>query len=153
MQVLPVADISDRKYLAPKHPPVAKHQLLLKKAMVERGAKYTLCGNVHADDAYLGGELAGGKAGRGSKSKVPFFAGCPHRAIVADGHKPKDLSEFSWINTIWANSEPAWMALIMHSISPNTELVTSVRLFTVSTGASILKRSLYVCSFPQPLSS
>ena len=103
MRVLTIADISDRKYLAPKHPPVAKHQLLLKKAMVERGAKYTLCGNVHADDAYLGGELAGGKAGRGSKSKVPFFAGCPHRAIVADGHKPKDLPEFSWINTVLGN--------------------------------------------------
>jgi len=34
------------------------------QAMVERDAKYTLCGNIQADDAYLGGELAGGKAGR-----------------------------------------------------------------------------------------
>ncbi len=42
--------------------------------MVERDAKYTLCGNVQADDAYLGGELAGGKAGRGSENKVPFVA-------------------------------------------------------------------------------
>ena len=41
-------------------------------AMVERDAQYTLCGHVQADDAYLGGELAGSKAGRGSENKVPF---------------------------------------------------------------------------------
>jgi|SRR5690606_10730550 len=27
-------------------------------------------------------------------------AGCQHRAIVADGRKPKDSPEFSWINTV-----------------------------------------------------
>ncbi len=42
------------------------------QAMVERDAKYTLCGNVQADDAYLGGELAGGKAGRGSREQGIF---------------------------------------------------------------------------------
>ncbi|SCZ84233.1 transposase [Nitrosomonas mobilis] len=26
--------------------------------------------------------------------------GCQHRAIVADSHRPKDLPEFNWINTI-----------------------------------------------------
>ena len=102
MQVLPVADISDRRHLVPKHPLGTKHLVLsnlsdqpsqdktglsaldlkrqlgvsyptawliqqkLMQAMVERDAKYTQCGNVQADDAYLGGELAGGKAGRGS---------------------------------------------------------------------------------------
>ncbi|SCZ84232.1 hypothetical protein NSMM_130009 [Nitrosomonas mobilis] len=40
----------------------------------------------------------------------------------------------------------------MHSFLLNTEPVTLVHLFTVSTGASILKRSLYACSSPQPLS-
>jgi len=44
------------------------------QTMVERDAKYTLCGNVQADDAYLGGELAGGKADRGSENKVLFVA-------------------------------------------------------------------------------
>ena len=125
--------------------------------MVERDAKYTLRGNVQADDAYLGGELTGGKAGRGSENKVPFVAaislsaegrplyikmapvpgftrkavsdwananlapdcivtsdglgcfsgvtdaGCQHRAIIADGRKPKDLPEFNWINTVLGN--------------------------------------------------
>jgi len=52
----------------------------------------------------------------------------------------------------WVTSKPAWVARIMHSISPNTEPVTSVRLFTVSTGASILRCFLYVYSSLQPTS-
>ena len=42
------------------------------RAMVERDAKYTLSGDVQVDEACLGGELVGGKAGRGSENKVPF---------------------------------------------------------------------------------
>jgi predicted RNA-binding Zn-ribbon protein involved in translation (DUF1610 family) len=49
-----------------------QHKLM--QAMVEREALYTLKGNVQIDDAYLGGELTGGKAGRGSENKVPFIA-------------------------------------------------------------------------------
>ena len=30
-------------------------------------------------------------------------AGCQHRAIVADGRKPKELPEFNWINTVLGN--------------------------------------------------
>jgi hypothetical protein len=44
------------------------------QAMVERDAQYKLCGDIQVDDAYLGGELAGGKAGRGSENKIPFVA-------------------------------------------------------------------------------
>jgi hypothetical protein len=36
--------------------------------------KRQLGGLLQIDDAFLGGELRGGKAGRGSKSKVPFIA-------------------------------------------------------------------------------
>ena len=42
--------------------------------MSERETKYTLSGQVQVDDAYFGGELSGGKAGRGSENKVPFVA-------------------------------------------------------------------------------
>jgi len=46
------------------------------QAMVERDAQYTLCGHVQADDAYLGGELAGGKeAGRGPRTRLLFTIG------------------------------------------------------------------------------
>jgi transposase-like protein len=48
------------------------HKLM--QAMSERDAQYTLGGRVLIDDAYLGGELTGGKAGRGSENKVPFVA-------------------------------------------------------------------------------
>ena len=123
------------------------------QARVERDAHYRLSGNIQVDDAYLGGELAGGKAGRRSENKVPFvaalslsaegqprfikmapisgftrkaiangpkddlrpgcvvlsdglacFAGvtdadCQYYVIIAGDRKPKDLPEFSWLNT------------------------------------------------------
>ena len=50
------------------------------QAMDERDAQYTLYGDVQVDDAYLGGELAGGKAGRGSENKVPFVVAISHSA-------------------------------------------------------------------------
>ena len=58
-----------------------QHKLM--QAMVEREEQYTLCGDVQVDDAYLGGELAGGKAGRGSENKVPFVAAI---SLGAEGH-------------------------------------------------------------------
>ena len=48
------------------------HKLM--QAMTEREAGYVLKGDVQLDDAYLGGERPGGKAGRGSENKVPFLA-------------------------------------------------------------------------------
>ena len=49
-----------------------KHKLM--QTMTEREATRELCGRVEVDDAYLGGERSGGKAGRGSENKVPFIA-------------------------------------------------------------------------------
>ncbi len=146
-----------KRQLGVSYPTAWLIQQKLMPAMVERDAEYTLCGNIQVDDVYLGGELAGGKAGRGSENKVPFVAavslnaegqpmyikmapvpsftrkaiadwaredlspscivtsdglacfsgvvdvGCEHRPIIAAGRKPKDLPEFSWINTILGN--------------------------------------------------
>ena len=44
------------------------------QAMAEREDRYRQSGAVQMDDAYLGGERNGGKAGRGSENKVPFVA-------------------------------------------------------------------------------
>lgn len=49
------------------------HQKIL-AAMAQREEAHRLSGIVQLDDAYLGGERAGGKAGRGSENKVPFVA-------------------------------------------------------------------------------
>ena len=49
-----------------------KHKLM--QAMLERDQSYRLEGRVQVDDAYLGGELPGGKRGRGSQNKTPFLA-------------------------------------------------------------------------------
>lgn len=132
-----------------------QHKLM--QAMVERESAYTLTGDIQVDDAYLGGELTGGTAGRGSGNKVPFVAavslnpdghplytkmtpvpgftrtaiaawaakvltpgcqvtsdglacfggvtdaGCDHQAIIVGSRKPKDLPEFSWVNTLLGN--------------------------------------------------
>ena len=44
------------------------------RAMADREEAYLLRGKIQIDDAYLGGELPGGKAGRGSENKVPIVA-------------------------------------------------------------------------------
>jgi len=49
-----------------------KHKLM--QVMAEREVDTRLSGRVEIDDAYLGGENPGGRAGRGSENKVPFIA-------------------------------------------------------------------------------
>ena len=44
------------------------------RAMTEREEAYVLRGKIQIDDAYLGGERPGGKAGRGSENKIPIVA-------------------------------------------------------------------------------
>jgi len=63
-----------KRQLGVSYPTAWLIQQKLMQTMVERDAQYQLCGDVQVDDAYLGGELAGGKAGRGSENKVPFVA-------------------------------------------------------------------------------
>jgi ribosomal protein L37AE/L43A len=49
-----------------------KHNVM--EVMRVREDARQLTGRVEMDDAYLGGERSGGKAGRGSENKVPFIA-------------------------------------------------------------------------------
>ena len=64
------------------------------RAMTEREEAYLLRGKIQIDDSYLGGELPGGKTGRGSENKIP---------IVTSGKHPSDLPQFRWINTLLGN--------------------------------------------------
>lgn len=57
------------------------HKLM--QAMAEHEEGRRLEGEVMVDDAYLGGELPGGKAGRGSENKVAFVAAV---SLDSDGH-------------------------------------------------------------------
>jgi len=50
-----------------------QHNKIL-RAMSEREDAYVLRGKIQMDDAYLGGERPGGKAGRGSENKIPIVA-------------------------------------------------------------------------------
>jgi len=75
--------------------------------LAERDAQYKLSGNVQIDDAYLGGELAGGKAGRGSENKVPFVAAI---SLSAEGRplyiKMAPVPSFTGRAIVaWANSD------------------------------------------------
>jgi len=49
-----------------------KHKLM--QVMKEQEDEDTLSGRIEVDDAYIGGKIKGGKRGRGSENKLPFFA-------------------------------------------------------------------------------
>ncbi len=51
---------------------LVKHKLM--QVMLVREEDRRLTGRIEIDDAYVGGELHGGKPGRGSPNKVPFVA-------------------------------------------------------------------------------
>jgi hypothetical protein len=53
------------------------------EAMKDRDGQYFLRGIIHIDDACFGGELNGGKAGRGLENKVPFVAALGMREALA----------------------------------------------------------------------
>jgi transposase-like protein len=78
------------------------HKLM--EAMHQREAGQPLAGEVRIDDAYLGGERSGGKAGRGSENKVPFVVAVE----MADGRPQRvrfdPVSAFSFAGlSAWAS--------------------------------------------------
>jgi len=84
------------------------------QAMSEREKSYVLRGKVQLDDAYLGGELNGGKAGRGSGNKVPIVAAgigdlAGGEQLVDAAKGPIELQQ-GWVYPAAdvANSSGAW---------------------------------------------
>ncbi|EWS56609.1 MULTISPECIES: IS1595 family transposase [unclassified Methylibium] len=69
-----VSALELKRHLGVSYPTawLLKHKIM--QVMVLREAQRQLTGRVEIDDAYLGGEVRGGKAGRGSPNKVPFVA-------------------------------------------------------------------------------
>ena len=62
------------RHLGVSYPSAWLMQHKLMAAMAQRDGRYSLADEVQLDDAYLGGELPGGKAGRGSENKAAFVA-------------------------------------------------------------------------------
>jgi len=69
-----LSSLALKRQLGVSYPTAWLIQHKLMQAMAERDTLYRLDGEIQVDDAYFGGELPGGKAGRGSENKVPFVA-------------------------------------------------------------------------------
>ena len=69
-----VSALELKRHLGVSYPTawLLKHKLM--EVMFRREESRQLTGRVEIDDAYLGGEVQGGKPGRGSPNKVPFVA-------------------------------------------------------------------------------
>lgn len=91
-----------------------KHKLM--QVMYEREGSTRLSGRVEVDDAYLGGENPGGKAGRGSENKVPFIA-----AVQTDAVQHPLYVVFSRVKTFSNAEVKAWAN---KSLIPNTTVVS-----------------------------
>ena len=77
------------------------HKLMA--TMGERDATHQLGGHVQLDDAYLGGENAGGKPGRGSENKVPFVA-----AVSLDANMHPKFIKLTPVAGFTLNAIAAW---------------------------------------------
>lgn len=91
-----------------------KHKLM--QVMYERESTTRLSGRVEVDDAYLGGENPGGKAGRGSENKVPFIA-----AIQTNGQNNPLYAVFSKVKTFSHDEVSAWAT---RTLVPSTTVVS-----------------------------
>ena len=63
-----------KRHLGVSYPTAWLLHQKISRAMAKQDSTHRLDGTVQLDDAYLGGERAGGKPGRGSENKVPFVA-------------------------------------------------------------------------------
>jgi predicted RNA-binding Zn-ribbon protein involved in translation (DUF1610 family) len=78
-----------------------KHKL--SQVMTERECNRQLGNTVQVDDAYLGGQKTGGKAGRGSENKVPFIA-----AVATNENGHPSYMVLSTINGFSKTEVTAW---------------------------------------------
>lgn len=91
-----------------------KHKLM--QVMYERESTTRLSNRVEVDDAYLGGEHPGGKAGRGSENKIPFIA-----AVQTNDQNHPLYAVFSRVKGFSQEEVAAWAK---NSLVPSTEVVS-----------------------------
>jgi transposase-like protein len=112
-----------------------KHKVM--QVMFEREETTKLSGRVEIDDAYLGGENPGGKAGRGSENKVPFIA-----AVQTNEQNNPVYAVFSKVNTFSGEEVKAWAN---RSLVPNHTQIVSDGLWcfqSVTTTGCIHQREV-----------
>jgi hypothetical protein len=88
----------------------------INRAMAARESCHRLEGSVQVDDAYLGGERAGGKPGRGSDNQVPFVAA----VSLGDKHRPRFLN----LNLVSGFTSEAIGAWAKPSLAPGCAVVS-----------------------------
>jgi transposase-like protein len=91
-----------------------KHKLM--QVMFEREQTTMLSERVEIDDAYLGGELPGGKVGRGSENKVPFIA-----AVQTNNQGHPLYAIFSTVKSFCKEEVETWAR---RSLVPSTLVVS-----------------------------
>lgn len=91
------------RHLGVSYPTSWKIRHKLMRAMQEQDSQYLLQGIVQIDDAYFGGELSGGKAGRGSENKVPFVA-----AVELNENKRPIYIKMNQVNGFTIESIKGW---------------------------------------------
>jgi hypothetical protein len=92
-----------KRHLGVSYPAARLLHPKLMQAMSEREALTTLRGTVQVDEAYLGGERTGGKAGRGSENKIPFVA-----AVSMDDQNHPAFVKFSPVPGFTLKAIAAW---------------------------------------------
>jgi transposase-like protein len=100
----------------------------LMAVMEERESSRILEGRVEIDDAYLGGENPGGKAGRGSENKIPFLAAVQ---TTAEGHP--QFVVFSRVKTFSQAEVKAWS--LQHLATSATVVSDGLACFAAVTAA------------------
>lgn len=98
-----ISTLELRRHLGISYPAAWRMKHKLMQVMYEREGETKLSGRVEVDDAYLGGEHPGGKAGRGSENKVPFIA-----AIQTNKQNNPLYAVFSRVRTFSGEEIATW---------------------------------------------
>ena len=93
------------------------------EAMCERGEAYLLRVMVQIDDAYLGGERNGGRAGRGSESKAPIVAA----VSLDDARNPQNVTLATAVRASYFVAIADWSQAVLASCCSRSGLPSSAR--------------------------
>lgn len=87
------------------YPAAWRMKYKIMQIVFEREGTTKLSRRVELDDAYLGGENSGGKAGRGSENKVPFVA-----AVQTNEQSNPVYAVFSKVKTFSSEEIASWLS-------------------------------------------